>query len=247
MPYAKWCKECIEQRARPDRHERTDGTKRGSIPEVSFDFCYTGAKDSENKTAQAVCWLVAIDNQTNYIHVLPLSSKGQFELIVQELMSFSQTLGYPAITYRSDNEPSTRQILQVLVNASKELGLTTRFNPTKIGDHSFLSENIVDRVCKLAGTFIEGLQSKSQFMGTSEATTREKHVGTYASSSASQLISLLTDGSQIVLSKCTDQGSKYRPIFKSFNAFSWEYQTNFGGRIIATKRKAETLRAGVSR
>ena len=38
LPYANWCKECAEHRARPDRYERTDGTKRGSVPEVSFDF-----------------------------------------------------------------------------------------------------------------------------------------------------------------------------------------------------------------
>ena len=33
MPYANWSKECVEHRARPDRRERTDGVKRGSIPE----------------------------------------------------------------------------------------------------------------------------------------------------------------------------------------------------------------------
>ena len=32
--------------------------------------------------------------------------------------------------------------------------------------------------------------------------------------------------------------------YKSFNAFSREYQTNFGGRIIAGKRRAEALPAG---
>ena len=50
-----------------------------------------------------------------------------------------------------------------------------------------------------------------------------------------------------MLSKCirkTDQGwSKYSPIYKSFRAFSWEYQTNFGGKIIATKGRAGGLPA----
>ena len=70
-PYANWCKECVERRARPDCHERTDGTKRASFPEVGFDLCYTKARDSETKSARAVCWLVAIDGQTGYIHVVP--------------------------------------------------------------------------------------------------------------------------------------------------------------------------------
>ena len=86
MPFAKWCKECIEHRARPDLHERTDGVKRASIPEVSFDFSFTRARDSETKSARAVCWLVSIDSQTGFIHVVPVGNKGQFRLIVQELM-----------------------------------------------------------------------------------------------------------------------------------------------------------------
>ena len=53
---------------------------------------------------------------------------------------------------------------------------------------------------------------------------------------------VLTDDVQVALSKCvrrTDQDwSKRLAIYKSFNAFSWERRTNFGGRIIATKRRA---------
>ena len=37
--------------------------------------------------------------------------------------------------------------------------------------------------------------------------------------------------------------SEYLPTYKSLNAFSWEYEANFGGRIIATKRGAEALPA----
>ena len=42
----------------------------------------------------------------------------------------------------------------------------------------------------------------------------------------------------------TDQGwSKCLATYKSFNVYSWEYQTNCRGRIIATKRRAEALPA----
>ena len=37
MPFANWGEECVEHRARPDRHDRTDGVKRG-LPEVSVAF-----------------------------------------------------------------------------------------------------------------------------------------------------------------------------------------------------------------
>ena len=46
----------------------------------------------------------------------------------------------------------------------------------------------------------------------------------------------LTDGVQVA----TDQGwSKYLPIYQSFDAFSWKYQANFGGSIIAAKRRGD--------
>ena len=98
LPYANGCNECIEHRARPDRHERTNGVKRGSIPEGIFDVSYTRARDS-------VCWQVAVDSQTGYIHAVPLEplgSKNNFRLIARELMNFSQLLGYSASSYRSD-------------------------------------------------------------------------------------------------------------------------------------------------
>ena len=112
--YANWCKKRSEHRARPDHRERTDGVKRGSIPEVSFDFCYARARDSETKSARAVCRLVAIDSQTGFFMLRHWEAK---------VMNFSQLSGYSAITYRSAS-----------------LGLTTRLGNLKLGDHSFLSE-----------------------------------------------------------------------------------------------------------
>ena len=59
---------------------------------------------------------------------------------------------------------------------------------------------------------------------------------------------------QVVFSKRirrTDQDwSKYLPTYKSFSAFPRGYQTNFGGRIIAAKRRAAALpaaQAGIPR
>ena len=58
---------------------------------------------------------------------------------------------------------------------------------------------------------------------------------------------VLRDGVQVVLSKCvrrTDQDwSEYSPTYKRFNALSREYQTNFGGSVVAAERKAGALPA----
>ena len=53
-----------------------------------------------------MCWLVAVDSQTGFIHVVPLGCKGHFRLIVQELMNFSQLLGYSAITWGDEENES---------------------------------------------------------------------------------------------------------------------------------------------
>ena len=106
------------------------------------------ARDSETKSARTVCWLVAIDSQTGYIHVAPLGSKSPFRLIVQELMSLSQLLGYSAIAYRSDNESTTGRILKMLINAHHSLGLTflspAPFSAESSGGKPFKNQQLPD-------------------------------------------------------------------------------------------------------
>ena len=116
------------------------------------------SKRFRNKVSKSS--MVAIDGQTGFIHVAPVGSKNPFRRIWQELMNFSQLLVYSAITYKSDNVPTTRQILKMLINARHSLGLTTRLITSNLGDHSFLQGNTVGRVRKLARSFIEGVQSR---------------------------------------------------------------------------------------
>ena len=176
-----------------------------------------------------------------------------------------------------------------------------RLIASNLGDHSCLLENIVDRVRKLARSFIEDVQSRlgikigsdharwtwaarhaswavNRFQPVEGATPYELVYGKsykeilaeyaepvhgYAKSLnggearwrlclflgkvETQDTYALTDGVQVVLSKrirITDQDwTKYLPTYKSFNAYSWECQANFGGRIIAAKRRAEALPA----
>ena len=51
---------------------------------------------------------------------------------------------------------------------------------------------------------------------------------------------VIGDGSRVFLSKSVrrveDSWQRYLPCFKGFAAYSWEYQTNFGGRIVPSKR-----------
>ena len=62
-------------------------------------------------------------------------------------MNFSQLWGYSAITYRSDNEPTARQILKMLISARHILGLTTRLITSKLGDHAESLQEVSLKVC----------------------------------------------------------------------------------------------------
>ena len=71
-------------------------------------------------------------------------------------------------------------------------------------------------------------------MVASEVSTKEKLDGIYAYSwEKRQDTYVLTPRAQVVLRKSirrTDQDwFKNLAAYKSFNAYSWEYQTNFGG------------------
>ena len=48
---------------------------------------------------------------------LPLKSKEQLALITHELLAFTQVLGHEEVQYYSDNEPTLRQALKLLVQS----------------------------------------------------------------------------------------------------------------------------------
>ena len=91
--------------------------KASSIPCISFDFAYTkSVAGSEDEQVGTMIALVYVDSQTGFIGCVPVRSKGQYHLMVQELVAFPQLLGYHEVTYRADNEPTARQLLKLVVD-----------------------------------------------------------------------------------------------------------------------------------
>eukprot|EP00435_Cladocopium_sp_Y103_P037705 s280_g10.t1 len=137
--------------------------KTANFPTVSFDFCYTRAvgDDEDDKRAVSSLWMVMCDSTTGHVGCVPLRNKNQVKLAVCELMAFTQNIGHHAVTYLCDNEPSIRVILRALISARHSLGLPTRIQTSKVGDHSnALAENTVARVRQLAGSFMDQLHTK---------------------------------------------------------------------------------------
>ena len=101
LPYAEGCPSCIAHRSRPDRHERTGGVKAIGAPTVSFDFAYTKAVGADGiaRDTDTVVALVMVDSVTYYVGCVPVRSKSQTDLMVRELLQFTQTFGHAECTY----------------------------------------------------------------------------------------------------------------------------------------------------
>ena len=172
LPYEAWCTACLKHRARQDQHRRTGKAHEQGCPTISFDFCYVKASGSgavggeEEDGAQAglevergALLMVAVCSQTGYLLALPVKSKNQMSLITHELLAFTQILGHEEVQYYSDNEPTLRQILKLLVTARSAIGLKTTMRTTKIYDSAGngLVENAIQRIRSLAATLMENL------------------------------------------------------------------------------------------
>ena len=118
-PYQPWCSACVTHQARADAHRNSGTARQGGTPTVSFDFAYVKSvpdgKDPKNVTAMTC--LVMTDSATGFTHCTPVRSKNQYQLMVQELLTFCQMLGHSALTLRCDNEPTLVQLLRMTVNA----------------------------------------------------------------------------------------------------------------------------------
>ena len=279
---------------------------------MSFDFSYTNARgigplgaQEESDQAQmgvpdegGALWLIAVCSETGYLMGLPLRSKNQTSLISHELLAFTQLLGHEKVTYYADNEPATRQVLKLLVQARTAIGLETHMRTTKLYDSAgnSLAENAIQRIRGVAASLMEevatqtGLRFNAQhplwswccrhsawvlnrFQATQGTTSYELvygrpydgkvcrygevvhayvkpkqgykadpkwKIGICLGKSETQDCWIIGDGSRVFLSRSIrrveQSWQSFLSCFKAFSAYSWEYQTNFGGRIVPSKR-----------
>ena len=105
--------------------------------------------------------MIYVDSQTGFIGCVPVRSKGQYHLIVQELVAFPQLLGYHEVTYRADNEPTARQLLKLVVDTRLKMGYPTRSHvPPPYSHGNALAENCIGRIRGLTGTLMYFLLDK---------------------------------------------------------------------------------------
>ena len=163
VPYQPWCESCVAFRARQDRHIREDITKRADTPTVSFDLFFTRANEADlpDPAVDTLLGLVMVDSKTGYVGCVPLKSKGQFDLMVREVVSFCALLGYGEVTFMCDNEPTMVQLQKMVINTRQSMGLVSRATTSPAYDHeNSLAENAIGRVRPMAGTLMHNLGQK---------------------------------------------------------------------------------------
>ena len=95
------------------------------------------------------------------MHCTPVRHKNQVDLMVRELLSFTQLLGHSEVVFMSDNEPTMRQLLRMVVNARLSMGLATRSTTPQAYSHgNSLIENCIGRIRPLAGAFMHYIAQK---------------------------------------------------------------------------------------
>lgn len=103
-----------------------------------------------------------VDSSTGYLGCVPVHSRDQYQILLREILAFTQTLGHSEVTYRCDNEPTIRNLQRMLVQTRQNMGLTTRASTSVAYSHASnsLVENSIGRIRQLAGTLMHRLQHK---------------------------------------------------------------------------------------
>lgn len=113
-----------------------------------------------NRIASITC-LTMVDSMTGFTRATLVRSKNQYQLMVQELLTFCQLMGHSSIILRCDNEPVLVQLLRMTVNARLSMGLATRASAPIAYSHSnSLVENTVGRARALAGSLMFAMSDK---------------------------------------------------------------------------------------
>ena len=164
LPFADWCDSCIAHRARQDMHQR-DGSSRAS----GFAYTKASADGQQVKEVESLCTLVMVDSSTGYVGCIPVANKNQFAMMVREVLNFTQVLGHSEVIYRCDNEPSLKQLQDLLVRARQQLGLATcKAAPAAYSHGNSLCENSVQLVRNLACSLMHNVQKRLSTILSSE-------------------------------------------------------------------------------
>ena len=162
--YQPWCESCVCFKARANRQLRDDSSRASETPTVSLDLAFTRSipEGANPQDVSALPFLVMVASASGYVGCVPLRSKGQFELLTHEVLSFTAGLGHAEVIFRCDNEPTMRQVLKYVVSTRLSMGLATRsVTPPAYSHGNSLVENVIGRLRPLASILMHSVRKRT--------------------------------------------------------------------------------------
>ena len=114
-PFRSWCRHCVAGRAVSSPHRsRTEADRefaRGRVPTISFDHCFLGTSEDEEK-AHSSPFLVIFDGDTEAIYAVAVADKTPKPWVVDYVAKVIEELGYGGIkiSIKCDAAPDLRAL-----------------------------------------------------------------------------------------------------------------------------------------
>ncbi|CAE7658644.1 unnamed protein product, partial [Symbiodinium sp. KB8] len=171
LPKADWCESCTATRSREDNFEVSE--KKHEASSVSMDFKFTGTRDEENtkdpKDTVAIS-LVMVDQETKFVHVIPVPTKEATSYLVEEVCRVLMLLNSKVIL-RTDTEPAMISLRKKVQGIRKLKKLETEIQDVSPDAHEGLQvERWVQTVRNLSKTLVYHAETEAKVKITSECT-----------------------------------------------------------------------------
>ena len=171
LPKADWCESCTATRSREDNFEVSE--KKHEVSLVSMGFKFTGTRDEDNakdpKDTLAIS-LVMVDQETKFVHVIPVPTKEATSYLVEEDCRVLMLLNSKVIL-RTDTEPAMISLRGKVQGIRKLKKLETEIQDVAPDAHEGLQvERWVQTVRNLSKTLVYHAETEAKVKITSECT-----------------------------------------------------------------------------
>ena len=171
LPKADWCESCSATRSREDDFKVTEKKYEASLVSVGFKFTGTRNEEDAKDVKDALCIsLVMVDQETKFVHAIPVQSKEVTSYLVEEVCRVLMLL-QPKVILRTDTEPAMISLRKKVQAIRKMQKLETEIQDVAPDTHQGAQvERWVQTVRNLSKTLVYGVEKEAKVKITSEST-----------------------------------------------------------------------------
>ena len=160
LPYRSWCRHCVRGRGKNDAHRKMDAEASHEVPHVSMDYCFMG-QDEE----KCLPILVMKDHRSKMVfsHVVPKKGASIAYCVSQAVQNL-ESLGYPKLILKCDQEPAMLDLRNAVVRQCKEGGveIVPESSPVTEGQSNGVVERAIQEVEGLVRTLKDQVEERYQ-------------------------------------------------------------------------------------